>query len=203
MKINKKSADNVLIRSYIEGNDNAFEILLTRHKERIFSYLISIVKNRKIAEDVFQDTFFKIIRTLKKGSYNEEGKFLPWAMRIAHNLAIDHFRRIKKMPTISETSFKGKDNEDFDIFSVIDMKESSIEDEIIESQIHENVRNLLDHLPKDQKEVVFMRHFKGMGFKDIAEAKNISINTALGRMRYALINLRKIAEANKVDLTIF
>jgi RNA polymerase sigma-70 factor (ECF subfamily) len=203
MKINKKSEDNVLIRSYIEGNDFAFELLLTRHKERIFSYLISIVKNRKIAEDVFQDTFFKIIRTLKKGSYNEEGKFLPWAMRIAHNLAIDHFRRIKKMPTISESSFKGKDNEDFDIFSVLNMKEGSIEDEMIEAQIHKNVRNLLGHLPEDQKEVVFMRHFKGMGFKDIAEAKNISINTALGRMRYALINLRKIAEKRKIDLTIF
>ena len=203
MKINKKSEDNVLIRSYIEGNDFAFELLLTRHKERIFSYLISIVKNRKIAEDVFQDTFFKIIRTLKKGSYNEEGKFLPWAMRIAHNLAIDHFRRIKKMPTISESSFKGKDNEDFDIFSVLNMKEGSIEDEMIEAQIHKNVRDLLGHLPEDQKEVVFMRHFKGMGFKDIAEAKNISINTALGRMRYALINLRKIADKRKIDLTVF
>jgi len=203
MKINKKSGDNILIRSYIEGNDFAFEILLTRHKDRIFSYLISLVKNRKIAEDIFQDAFFKIIKTLKKGSYNEEGKFLPWAMRISHNLAIDYFRKKKKMQTVSESSFRGKDNEDFDIFSVINTQEASIEDEMIETQIHENVRNLLDHLPEDQKEVVFMRHFKGMSFKDIAETKNISINTALGRMRYALINLRKVAEERKVDLTIF
>jgi len=203
MRINKKSEDNILIRSYIEGNDFAFEILLTRHKDRIFSYLISLVKNRKIAEDIFQDAFFKIIKTLKKGSYNEEGKFLPWAMRISHNLAIDYFRKKKKMQTVSESSFRGKDNEDFDIFSVINTQEASIEDEMIETQIHENVRNLLDHLPEDQKEVVFMRHFKGMSFKDIAETKNISINTALGRMRYALINLRKVAEERKVDLTIF
>jgi len=203
MRINKKSEDNILIRSYIEGNDFAFEILLTRHKDRIFSYLISLVKNRKIAEDIFQDAFFKIIKTLKKGSYNEEGKFLPWAMRISHNLAIDYFRKKKKMQTVSESSFRGKDNEDFDIFSVINTQEASIEDEMIETQIHENVRNLLDHLPEDQKEVVFMRHFKGMNFKDIAETKNISINTALGRMRYALINLRKVAEERKVDLTIF
>lgn len=202
METNKQSSDKELIRSYLGGNDSAFEILLNRYQDRIFSYLISLVKNRKIAEDVFQDAFFKIIKTLKKGSYNEEGKFLPWAMRIAHNLAIDHFRKIKKMPTISQNPSKNEDD-DFDIFSVLNMHESSIEDDLIEEQIHKDVRNIIDYLPEEQREIIILRHFKEMSFKDIAEAKNISINTALGRMRYALINLRKIIETNKVNLTVY
>lgn len=202
METNKQSSDKELIRSYLGGNDSAFEILLNRYQDRIFSYLISLVKNRKIAEDVFQDAFFKIIKTLKKGSYNEEGKFLPWAMRIAHNLAIDHFRKIKKMPTISQNPSKNEDD-DFDIFSVLNMHEASIEDDLIEEQIHKDVRNIIDYLPEEQREIIILRHFKEMSFKDIAEAKNISINTALGRMRYALINLRKIIETNKVNLTVY
>lgn len=202
MKTNKKSSDKELVRSYLEGNDLSFEILLNRYKDRIFSYLISLVKNRKIAEDIFQDAFFKIIKTLKKGSYNEEGKFLPWAMRIAHNLAIDHFRKVKKMPMVGKKAKKSEDD-DFDIFSVLKMEESSIEDEMIEDQIHKDVRNLLDYLPDDQREIIILRHFKEMSFKDIAESKDISINTALGRMRYALINLRKIIENNKVSLTVY
>jgi RNA polymerase sigma-70 factor, ECF subfamily len=202
MEINKKSSDQELIRSYLEGNDLAFEILLSRYKDRIFSYLISLVKNKKIAEDIFQDAFFKIINTLQKGKYNEEGKFLPWAMRIAHNLAIDHFRKIKKMPMVSQNPSKNEDD-DFDIFSVLNMQESSIEDSIIEEQIHKDVRNIIDYLPKEQREIIIMRHFKEMSFKDIAESKSISINTALGRMRYALINLRKIIENNKVNLTVY
>ncbi len=202
METNRKSSDQELIRSYLEGNDLSFEIILTRYKDRIFSYLMSLVKNRKIAEDIFQDAFFKIIRTLKKGSYNEEGKFLPWAMRIAHNLAIDHFRKIKKMPTISQNPSKN-DDDDFDIFSILNMQESSIEDDIIEEQIHKDVRNIIDYLPEEQREIIILRHFKEMSFKDIAEKKDISINTALGRMRYALINLRKIIENNKVNLTVY
>ncbi|MDG1174718.1 MAG: sigma-70 family RNA polymerase sigma factor [Flavobacteriales bacterium] len=202
METNRKSSDKELIRSYLEGNDLSFEIILTRYKDRIFSYLMSLVKNRKIAEDIFQDAFFKIIRTLKKGSYNEEGKFLPWAMRIAHNLAIDHFRKIKKMPTVSQNPSKN-DDDDFDIFSILNMQESSIEDDMIEEQIHKNVRNIIDYLPEEQREIIILRHFKEMSFKDIAEKKDISINTALGRMRYALINLRKIIENNKVNLTVY
>jgi len=202
METNRKSSDQELIRSYLEGNDSSFEIILTRYKDRIFSYLMSLVKNRKIAEDIFQDAFFKIIRTLKKGSYNEEGKFLPWAMRIAHNLAIDHFRKIKKMPTISQNPSKNEDD-DFDIFSILNMQESSIEDDMIEEQIHKDVRNIIDYLPDEQREIIILRHFKEMSFKDIAESKDISINTALGRMRYALINLRKIIESNKVNLTVY
>ncbi len=202
MEINRKSSDQELIRSYLEGKDLAFEILLSRYKDRIFSYLISLVKNRKIAEDIFQDAFFKIINTLQKGKYNEEGKFLPWAMRIAHNLAIDHFRKVKKMPTISQNPSKNEDD-DFDIFSILDMQEASVEDEIIEEQIHKDVRKVIDYLPAEQKEIIYLRHFKEMSFKDIAEAKDISINTALGRMRYALINLRKIIENNKVNLTVY
>jgi len=202
METNRKSSDQELIRSYLEGNDSSFEIILTRYKDRIFSYLMSLVKNRKIAEDIFQDAFFKIIRTLKKGSYNEEGKFLPWAMRIAHNLAIDHFRKIKKMPTISQNPSKNEDD-DFDIFSILNMQESSIEDDMIEEQIHKDVRNIIDYLPDEQREIIVLRHFKEMSFKDIAESKDISINTALGRMRYALINLRKIIESNKVNLTVY
>ncbi len=202
MGINRKSSDQELIRSYLEGKDFAFEILLSRYKDRIFSYLISLVKNKKIAEDIFQDAFFKIINTLQKGKYNEEGKFLPWAMRIAHNLAIDHFRKVKKMPTISQNPSKNEED-DFDIFSILNMHEASIEDEMIEEQIHKDVRKVIDYLPKEQKEIIYLRHFKEMSFKDIAEAKDISINTALGRMRYALINLRKIIENNKVNLTIY
>ena len=202
METNRKSSYQELIRSYLEGNDLSFEIILTRYKDRIFSYLMSLVKNRKIAEDIFQDAFFKIIRTLKKGSYNEEGKFLPWAMRIAHNLAIDHFRKIKKMPTVSQNPSKN-DDDDFDIFSILNMQESSIEDDMIEEQIHKDVRNIIDYLPEEQREIIILRHFKEMSFKDIAEKKDISINTALGRMRYALINLRKIIENNKVNLTVY
>lgn len=197
-----KISDQSLVKQYVQGNETCLEMLITRHKDRIFTTIILIVKDQYIAEDLFQETFIKIIRNLKKGKYNEEGKFLPWAMRIAHNLAIDHFRKIKKMPTISQNPSKG-DDDDFDIFSVLKLEENSIEDDMIEEQIHQDVRNLIDYLPAEQKEIILLRHFKEMSFKDIAESKDISINTALGRMRYALINLRKIMEANNVKLTIY
>ncbi len=201
MEANKSSTDQVLVKQYLAGNEVAFEILLGRYKDRIFSYLMSLLKNRKLAEDVFQDAFFKIIKTLKKGKYNEEGKFLPWAMRIAHNLAIDQFRKQKKMPTVGQTTSKSEDD-DFDIFSLVKIEENNVEDQMIDDQIKNDVTKLLDHLPDEQREIVFLRHFKEMSFKDIAEMKNISINTALGRMRYALINLRKIIEEHKVMLTV-
>lgn len=202
MESMKSIKDQALVRQYLQGDEAAFEILLNRYKDRIFSYLMSLLKDRKVAEDVFQEAFFKIIKTLKKGSYNEEGKFLPWAMRIAHNLAIDHFRKGKKMPTIGQSNSSGGDDDDeFDIFSVLQLEENNIEDQMIEDQIKMDVVKLLEHLPEEQREIVVLRHFKEMSFKDIAERKNISINTALGRMRYALINLRKIIEEHNVVLT--
>ena len=186
--------DAALVRQYIEGNEKGIEILITRHKQRIYSFIFSKVLDRDITEDIFQDTFIKVIRTLKRGKYNEEGKFLPWVMRIAHNLVIDHFRRNKRMP-------KFQSRNDFDIFDVISDGEESMEYEMITSQMHEDVRRLLEELPKDQKEVLTMRIFKEMSFKEIAQSTGVSINTALGRMRYALINLRKIIDKNNIILT--
>ncbi|MFT6798796.1 MAG: RNA polymerase sigma factor (sigma-70 family) [Nonlabens sp.] len=186
--------DAALVRQYIEGNEKGIEILITRHKQRIYSFIFSKVLDRDITEDIFQDTFIKVIRTLKRGKYNEEGKFLPWVMRIAHNLVIDHFRRNKRMP-------KFQSRNDFDIFDVISDGEESMEYEMITSQMHEDVRRLLEELPKDQKEVLIMRIFKEMSFKEIAAATNVSINTALGRMRYALINLRKVIDKHNIILT--
>lgn len=200
MKKNIKITDQDLVRRYLNGDESAFEILLNRYKNRIFSYLMTLLKDRKVAEDVFQDAFFKIIKTLKKGSYNEEGKFLPWAMRIAHNLAIDYFRKGKKMPTVGQAN---SGDEDFDIFSVVTVSENNVEDDMIDDQIKSDVRKLLDYLPDEQREIVYLRHFKEMSFKDIAEKKDISINTALGRMRYALINLRKVIEEHNVGLTVY
>lgn len=202
MESSKKLKDKDLVRKYLQGDEAAFEILLDRYKDRIFSYLMSLLKDRKLAEDVFQEAFFKIINTLKKGNYNEEGKFLPWAMRIAHNLAIDQFRKEKKMPTIGQSNSVGGEDDEFDIFSVIPLEDNNVEDQIIEDQIKVDVVKLLDHLPDEQREIVILRHFNEMSFKDIAERKDISINTALGRMRYALINLRKLIEEHKIILTV-
>jgi RNA polymerase sigma factor (sigma-70 family) len=193
MKI-ENAQDAVLVRQYLLGDEKALEILITRHKQRIYSFIFSKVMDRDITEDIFQDTFIKVIRTLKKGKYNEEGKFLPWVMRIAHNLVIDHFRRNKRMP-------KFQSRNDFDIFDVISDGEESKEYEMITSQVHEDVRRLVEELPNDQKEVLIMRIFKEMSFKEIAQSTDVSINTALGRMRYALINLRKIIDKNNIILT--
>lgn len=190
----KNVQDAALVRQYIDGNERGIEILITRHKQRIYSFIFSKVMDRDITEDIFQDTFIKVIRTLKKGKYNEEGKFLPWVMRIAHNLVIDHFRRNKRMP-------KFQSRNDFDIFDVISDGEESMEYEMITSQMHEDVRKLVEELPDDQKEVLTMRIFKEMSFKEIADSTDVSINTALGRMRYALINLRKIIDKNNIILT--
>ncbi|QJP35128.1 sigma-70 family RNA polymerase sigma factor [Nonlabens sp. Ci31] len=186
--------DAALVMQYIEGNEKGIEILITRHKQRIYSFIFSKVLDRDITEDIFQDTFIKVIRTLKKGNYNEEGKFLPWVMRIAHNLVIDHFRRNKRMP-------KFQSRNDFDIFDVISDGEESMEYEMITSQMHEDVRRLIEELPDDQKEVLTMRIFKEMSFKEIAASTDVSINTALGRMRYALINLRKVIGKHNIILT--
>jgi len=186
--------DSVLVSNYISGNERSLEILIGRHKQRIYSFIYSKVLDRDISEDVFQDTFIKVINTLKKGNYNEEGKFLPWVMRIAHNLVIDHFRKDNRMP-----SFKNTD--EFDIFSVLSDSSLNAEKTLIKDQIHTDVRNLVDELPDDQKEVLMMRIYRDMSFKEISEQTGVSINTALGRMRYALINLRKVIDKNNIILT--
>jgi RNA polymerase sigma-70 factor (ECF subfamily) len=190
MAINKLE-DHDLVALYIRGNEQAFEVLLMRHKNKIYNYVFSKIRDHAVAQDVFQDAFMKIVRTLKKGSYNEEGKFLPWAMRIAHNLVIDHFRRSNKVKMISETSSK---SDDFNIFSVLKLEDENVEDAITREELEVQMVELVKHLPKTQKEILEMRIFQGMSFKDIAELEDISINTALGRMRYALINIRKMIE---------
>ncbi|MEX0362728.1 MAG: RNA polymerase sigma factor [Allomuricauda sp.] len=186
--------DSILVKDYIAGNEKALEALINRHNQRISSFIYSKVLDRDVAEDIFQDTFIKVIKTLKRGSYSEEGKFLPWVMRIAHNLIIDHFRKNKRMP-----KFEGSD--DFNIFSVIKDEKLNAEKQIIKDQIDSDLTLLIEELPEDQKEVLMMRIYKDMSFKEISENTGVSINTALGRMRYALINLRKIVERNNIVLT--
>ena len=193
MKKNHAS-DAVLVKQYIDGNESALETLIYRHKQRVYSFIYSKVLDRDVTEDVFQDCFIKVIKTLKRGKYNEEGKFLPWVMRIAHNLVIDHFRRNKRMP-------KFQARNDFDIFDVISDGETSTEDMMITSQVHEDLKKVIEELPEDQKDVLVMRIYKEMSFKEIAEATDVSINTALGRMRYALINMRKVIDKNNIILT--
>jgi RNA polymerase sigma-70 factor (ECF subfamily) len=190
----QKLDDSVLVSNYINGNERSLEILILRHKQRIFSFIYSKVQNRDVADDIFQDTFIKVINTLKLGKYNEEGKFLPWTMRIAHNLVIDFFRKGNRMPTFQNT-------DEFDIFSVLSDHTLSAENELIKNQIHEDVRKLVTELPDDQREVLEMRIFKEMSFKEISDQTSVSINTALGRMRYALINLRKMIDNNNIILT--
>ncbi|MBT4869485.1 MAG: sigma-70 family RNA polymerase sigma factor [Polaribacter sp.] len=185
--------DSTLVSQYIQGKESSLEILIKRHQQRLYRFIYSKVQDKDVTEDVFQDTFIKVIRTLKKGSYNEEGKFLPWVMRIAHNLVIDYFRKSKRMP-----SFKNSD--DFDIFSIIGDGSLNVEKKMIQEQIYSDVRELVYELPEEQKEVLIMRMYRDMSFKEISENTGVSINTALGRMRYALINLRKLIEKHKIVL---
>jgi len=173
---------------------DCFEVLLAKHKQRVYSFIFSKVMNRDITEDIFQDTFIKVIQTIKKGKYNEEGKFLPWVLRIAHNLVIDHFRKNKRFP-------KFENRDDYDIFAHISEPEKDIETLIIDKQIESVLMDLIYELPQDQADVLMMRLYKGMNFKDIAELTNVSINTALGRMRYALINIRKMVVDKNISLT--
>jgi RNA polymerase sigma factor (sigma-70 family) len=186
--------DNELVALYLSGSESSLEILIHRHKKRVYSYIKQLVKEKEIAEDVFQDTFIKVIKTLRTEKYNEEGKFLPWVMRIAHNLVIDHFRRLKKMPTTSG-------GDDYNIFDTLNLSEDNVQDRMVRQQIHTDVRKLIEQLPADQKEVLILRHYEELSFKEIADQTNVSINTALGRMRYALINLRKMVEDNKMMLS--
>lgn len=178
-------SDKDLVHLYVSGDESALAFLLSRHKSKIFTSIYLLVKDRYLAEDIFQDTFIKVINTLKSGKYNEEGKFLPWVMRIAHNLVIDHFRKEKRTPTITN-------QEGFDIFDVIGISEESTEDKLLRDQSHTELRTLIQKLPEEQKEVLIMRHYADLSFKEIADLTGVSINTALGRMRYALNNLRRM-----------
>lgn len=185
--------DKELILSYLDGNEKAFEELLSRHKQRIFTSIYLFVKDQAQAEDIFQDVFIKIVDTLRKGKYNHEGKFLQWALRISYNMCVDNFRRSKRRPTVSPT-------ETFDIFDVLENPEDNVEQTIMKSQTHERIRKLVDALPPEQREVVILRHYADMSFKEISQLTRVSINTALGRMRYALINIRRMMEEKQVTL---
>jgi len=185
--------DATLVQQYISGSEIALEKLINRHQLRIFNYIKSKVLDRDTAEDIFQDTFIKVIKTLKNGVYNEEGKFLPWVMRIAHNLVIDFFRKSNRIPTI-------ENNDEYDLFKFISDTTPNIERILFQDQLVKDLQNLILELPEDQKEVLTMRLYKDMSFKEIAENTNVSINTALGRMRYAIINLRKLAEDHRIVL---
>lgn len=186
--------DALLVKNYINGDENALASLIKRHESKIYGFIYSKVSDRDISDDIFQDTFIKVIRTLKNNSYNEEGKFLPWVMRISHNLIVDHYRKNKKMPMYRET-------EEFSIFSIMSDDSLTIESQMILDQVEVDLKKLVAELPQDQKEVLVMRMYQDMSFKEISELTGVSINTALGRMRYALMNLRKIIEKNQIVLT--
>jgi len=185
--------DSVLVSNYIRGCEASLEVLIKKHKQRLYSFIFSKIQDRDITEDIFQDTFIKVIRTLKRGNYNEQGKFLPWVMRISHNLIIDYFRKSNRMRLFKNT-------DEFDIFSVISDGNLNVEKQLIKEQVLSDVKELVKELPQEQREVLEMRIYKDMSFKEISENTGVSIDTALGRMRYALINLRKIIEKNKIML---
>ena len=185
--------DAQLVSSYLDGSEFALEQLINRHQLQIFNFINSKINDRDTSEDLFQDTFIKVIRTLKSGAYNEEGKFLPWVMRIAHNLVIDHFRKSNRIPTVGN-------KEDFDIFQFISDKSPNAESTLVQEQVLKDLQKLIQELPEDQKEVLIMRLYRDMSFKEIAENTNVSINTALGRMRYAIINLRKLITEHQIIL---
>jgi RNA polymerase sigma-70 factor (ECF subfamily) len=186
--------DALLVKNYIAGDEQSLAILIERHQSKIYGFIYSKIADRDVTDDVFQDTFIKVIKTLKSNSYNEEGKFLPWVMRIAHNLVVDHFRRNKKMPMQRET-------EEYSIFSYMSDDSMNVEGRMITDQVENDLQRLLEELPADQKEVLVMRMYQDMSFKEIADLTGVSINTALGRMRYALMNLRKVIEKNQIILT--
>lgn len=187
--------DRELISLYLNGDEKAFEALLMRHKERIYRFIYMKIRDNALSQDIFQDTFIKVVNTLKAGNYNEEGKFLPWAMRIAHNLVIDHFRKYNKVRLVSESSSK---RDDFNVFHTLKLEDENVQEEITRVELEGQMVELVEHLPETQKNILKMRIFKEMSFKDIAELEDISINTALGRMRYALINLRKLVDKHEL-----
>jgi RNA polymerase sigma factor (sigma-70 family) len=192
--------DTELVQLYINGNEESLAVLLTRHKGKIFSSIIVVIKDRALAEDIFQDTFIKVIQTLKRGQYNEEGKFLPWVLRIARNLIIDHYRSVKRMPPMPV--YINEDGEEVSVFSTLASEPDSANSLPELNKFKRNIRNLISELPADQREVVLMRTYYDMSFKEIADFTNVSINTALGRMRYALINLKKMIEERNVEVSL-
>lgn len=194
MIANIQTPDALLVQDYIAGNEESLSVLIKRHESRIYGFIYSKIADRDTSNDIFQDTFIKVIKTLKSKSYNEEGKFLPWVMRIAHNLIIDHFRKNKKMPLFRET-------EEFSIFSIMSDDSPTIENKIISDQVEIDIKRLIEELPADQKEVLVMRMYQDMSFKEISEITGVSINTSLGRMRYALLNLRKVIDKHQIVLT--
>ncbi|NJM78720.1 MAG: sigma-70 family RNA polymerase sigma factor [Flavobacterium sp.] len=191
---NNLISDAILVKKYIEGDESSLCVLIERHQSKIYGFIYTKVQDRDICDDIFQDTFIKVIKTLKSKSYNEEGKFLPWVMRISHNLVIDHFRKSKKMPM-------QRDTDEYSIFSFLSDSSPNIENQIITEQVESDLTRLIDELPDDQREVLVMRIYQDLSFKEIADSTGVSINTALGRMRYALMNLRKVIEKNQVVLT--
>lgn len=186
-------SDKELLSQYKNGNETALELLIERHKEKVYTAIYMFVKDTYLAEDIFQDTFIKVLKTLRKGKYREEGKFLPWVLRIAHNLCIDHFRKNKRNPKVTNS-------EGFDIFDILPFSGDNVEQDIEKKQAHQKVRDLVNALPDEQKEVVILRHYAGLSFKEIATLTDVSINTALGRMRYALINMRRLVEEKQIAL---
>jgi RNA polymerase sigma-70 factor (ECF subfamily) len=190
-------SDQDLVQAYIKGDLSAIEVLINRHRSKVYTYIILTIKNQQLAEDLFQETFIKVIQSLKAGKYKDNGKFLSWVIRIAHNLIIDHFRKEKQMNAISN------DDSEVDLFNSRKLSDSNIEELIIDSQIKSEIRVLINELPDDQREVVLLRHYGGLSFKEIADQTDVSINTALGRMRYALINLRKLIDQKNLSLTVY
>lgn len=185
--------DNELITHYIGGSESALRVLIARHQKRVYSYILHSVKNKELAEDIFQDTFIKVINTLKSGTYKEEGKFVQWVMRIANNLKIDYYRKVQRMPIFDS-------NQDYDIFDFLNETSPSIEQKIITDQINSDIKDLIQYLPEEQRQVLKMRIYEDISFKEIADLTDVSINTALGRMRYALINLRKLIKERDIVL---
>lgn len=189
----RKKTDNELIQDFQDGDLSALETLVIRHKDKMYTSIVFLVKDKFLAEDIFQDVLIKVIDTIRAGRYTEEGKFLPWAMRIAHNLCVDHFRKVKRTPSI-------KTSDDKDIFEVLNFTEDGADVKMMKRQSHDRVRQMLDLLPEDQREVIILRHYADLSFKEIASLTDCSINTALGRMRYGLINLRKMMVQKKIAL---
>jgi len=192
MKI-KTLDDQSLVKAYIQGKESALEELIARHKDRVFTAIYLFVKDTYLAEDIFQDTFIKVVNTLRKGKYNEEGKFLPWVLRIANNLCIDYYRKTKRRPSITTS-------DGYDIFEVLRFSSPTAEDNIVKKEKAVYVKKLIDNLPQEQKEVVILRHYADLSFKEISKLTNVSINTSLGRMRYALLNMRKMIENSSVPV---
>ena len=193
--MDKIVTDYELVQRFIKGEQSCFEQIIHRHKNKVFAYISLYIRDQALAEDLFQDTFLKVIQSVRAGKYFDNGKFISWVMRIAHNLIIDHFRRIKQINTISNDDYES------DLFNKKSLAEDNVEDDMIKKQIHKDIRKMISHLPDDQREVVILRHYAGLSFREIADLTEVSINTALGRMRYALINMRKIMTEKQISLT--